>query len=40
MRPQYMTANQLKSDTAPMTFIVVEVSASGSMASARTASRV
>ena len=40
MRPQYRTANQLKSDTAPMTFIGLDVSASGCRASAGTASRV
>ena len=40
MRPQYRTANQLNSETAPMTFSGVGVSASGCMASAGTASRV
>ena len=40
MRPQYMTANQLNSETAPMTFIGVVVSSSGCIASAGTASRV
>src|SRR5262245_20834214 len=40
IRPQYRTANQLKRETAPITFIDVEVSASGCIANAWTARRV